>query len=86
MFRYYCFVTRFVFIVVYWSCQYIARASNSSLRHWQQMGGVSIEEDMIIDKSIRRSLNSRASVLKVRDLSSSLLMVLKNVLKCLLVV
>ena len=47
---------------------------------------MSIEEDMIIDKSIRRSLNSRASVLKVRDLSSSLLMVLKNVLKCLLVV
>ena len=53
--------------VVYWSCQFIARASNSSLRHWEQMGGVSIQEDMIIDKSIRRSVNSRASVLKVRE-------------------
>ena len=54
-------------LLVHWSCQFIARASNSSLRHWEQMGGVSIQEDMIIDKSIRRSVNSRASVLKVRE-------------------
>ncbi|KAA8526840.1 hypothetical protein F0562_008931 [Nyssa sinensis] len=33
-------------------------------RHWQQMGGVSITEDIIIDKSIHRSINSRSSVLK----------------------
>ncbi|WZZ43266.1 hypothetical protein YC2023_039525 [Brassica napus] len=34
--------------------------TNSSLRHWQQMGGLSIQEDMFIYKSIRRSVNSRA--------------------------
>ncbi|KAG2316205.1 hypothetical protein Bca52824_019327 [Brassica carinata] len=41
--------------------------------HWQQMGGVSIQVDMIIDKSIRRSVNSRASVLKryVADIGKS---------------
>jgi choline transporter-like protein 2/4/5 len=41
-----------------------------SLRHWQQMGGVKINEDIIIDKSIHRSINSRSSVLKVKDLLS----------------
>lgn len=55
-------------IVVYWSCQYIARASNWSLSHWQKMGGVNIQDDVIIDKSIRRSLDSRASVVKVREM------------------
>lgn len=50
---------------VYWSCQFIARVSNSSLKHWQQMGGVNINEDIIIDKSIHSSINSRSSVLKV---------------------
>ena len=66
--NYFFFVMNFFFIyVVYWSCQFIARASNSSLRHWEQMGGVNIQEDMVIDKSIRRSVNSRASVLKVRE-------------------
>ena len=69
----YLFIYLFIYlsfdllIVVYWSCQFIARASNSSLRHWEQMGGVNIQEDMVIDKSIRRSVNSRASVLKVRE-------------------
>lgn len=52
---------------VYWSCQSIARPSNSSLKHWQQMGGVNINQDMIIDKSIHRSINSRSSVLKVEQ-------------------
>ncbi|CAH2053639.1 unnamed protein product [Thlaspi arvense] len=68
-----CYPVIFPSVNVYWSCQYIARASNSSLRHWQQMGGVEIQEDMIIDKSIRRSLNSRASVLKryVADIGKS---------------
>ena len=50
---------------VYWSCQFIARASNTSLLHWQQLGGVSIDEDILIDESIHRSINSRSSVLKV---------------------
>ncbi|KAF3505897.1 hypothetical protein F2Q69_00003507 [Brassica cretica] len=68
-----CYPLIFPSVNVYWSCQYIARASNSSLRHWEQMGGVSIQEDMIIDKSIRRSVNSRASVLKryVADVGKS---------------
>ncbi|KAH9650778.1 Choline transporter protein 1 [Citrus sinensis] len=49
---------------VYWSCQFIARASNMSLKHWQQMGGVTINEDLLIDKSIHRTINSRSAVLK----------------------
>ncbi|CAL5341943.1 unnamed protein product [Camellia sinensis] len=58
---------------VYWNCQFIARVSNVSLRHWQQMGGVSIVEDMLIDKSIHKSINSRSSVLKryVADVGKS---------------
>ncbi|XP_030930166.1 choline transporter protein 1 isoform X2 [Quercus lobata] len=59
-----CYPVIFPSVNVYWSCQYIARASNISLRHWQQMGGVNINEDIIIDKSIHRSINSRSSVLK----------------------
>jgi len=53
------------FCLVYWSCQFIARPSNTSLKHWQQMGGVKINEDIIIDKSIHKSINSRSAVLKV---------------------
>ncbi|KAG2681938.1 hypothetical protein I3843_11G167500 [Carya illinoinensis] len=59
-----CYPVIFPSVNVYWSCQFIARASNMSLRHWQQMGGVKINEDIIIDKSIHRSINSRSSVLK----------------------
>ncbi|KAB2059441.1 hypothetical protein ERO13_A11G283100v2 [Gossypium hirsutum] len=59
-----CYPVIFPSVNVYWSCQFIARASNISLRHWQQMGGVNINEDMVIDKSIHRSINSRSSVLK----------------------
>ncbi|GMI79469.1 choline transporter-like 1 [Hibiscus trionum] len=59
-----CYPVIFPSVNVYWSCQFIARASNTSLRHWQQMGGVNINEDIVIDKSIHRSINSRSSVLK----------------------
>ncbi|KAM3696760.1 hypothetical protein ACB098_06G063800 [Castanea mollissima] len=59
-----CYPVIFPSVNVYWSCQYIARSSNISLRHWQQMGGVNINEDIIIDKTIHRSINSRSSVLK----------------------
>ncbi|PQM34922.1 choline transporter-like protein 2 [Prunus yedoensis var. nudiflora] len=59
-----CYPVIFPSVNVYWSCQFIARPSNVSLRHWQQMGGVNINEDIIIDKSIHRSINSRSSVLK----------------------
>ncbi|KAL5994493.1 Choline transporter protein 1 [Asimina triloba] len=41
-----------------------ARASNVSLRHWQQMGGVNINEDLVIDKTIHRAINSHSAVLK----------------------
>ncbi|KAI4388145.1 hypothetical protein MLD38_000503 [Melastoma candidum] len=33
-----CYPVIFPSVNVYWSCQLIARASNMSLRHWQQMG------------------------------------------------
>lgn len=59
-----CYPVIFPSVNVFWSCQFIARASNMSLRHWQQMGGVKINEDIVIDKSIHRSINSRSSVLK----------------------
>ncbi|XWS52048.1 hypothetical protein CRYUN_Cryun11dG0033800 [Craigia yunnanensis] len=59
-----CYPVIFPSVNVYWSCQFIARASNTSLRHWQQMGGVNINEGIVIDKSIHRSINSRSSVLK----------------------
>ncbi|KAJ8642821.1 hypothetical protein MRB53_004569 [Persea americana] len=49
---------------VYWSCQFVARASNSSLKHWKQMGGVNINEDLLIDKTIHRAINSPSAVLK----------------------
>uniref|UniRef100_A0A2P2JFP0 Choline transporter-like protein n=2 Tax=Rhizophora mucronata TaxID=61149 RepID=A0A2P2JFP0_RHIMU len=59
-----CYPVIFPSVNVYWRCQYVARASNVSLRHWQQMGGVNINEDIIMDKSIHRSINARSSVLK----------------------
>ncbi|ONK79700.1 uncharacterized protein A4U43_C01F9150 [Asparagus officinalis] len=49
---------------VFWSCQFIARASNSSMRHWQQMGGVSIQENILIDKIIHKAINAHSAVLK----------------------
>ncbi|PON84106.1 Choline transporter-like [Trema orientale] len=59
-----CYPVIFPSVNVYWSCQFIARSSNMSMRHWQQMGGVRINEDIVIDKSIHRSINSQSSVLK----------------------
>ncbi|KAL6570605.1 Choline transporter protein 1 [Orobanche gracilis] len=57
----------------YWTCQFIARASNVSLMHWEQMGGVKVIQDISIDKSIHKSINSRSSVLKryVADVGKS---------------
>ncbi|KAI3457473.1 hypothetical protein Pfo_014136 [Paulownia fortunei] len=59
-----CYPVIFPSVNVYWTCQFIARASNVSLKHWEQMGGVKVIEDIAIDKSIHRSINSRSSVLK----------------------
>ncbi|XP_077225969.1 plasma-membrane choline transporter family protein isoform X2 [Tasmannia lanceolata] len=59
-----CYPVIFPSVNVYWSCQFIARASNISLRHWQQMGGVNINEDILIDKTIHRAINSHSAVLK----------------------
>ncbi|KAK6934271.1 Choline transporter-like [Dillenia turbinata] len=51
-----CYPVIFPSVNVFWSCQFIARASNMSLRHWQQMGGVNINENIIIDKTIHSYL------------------------------
>ncbi|XP_057729653.1 choline transporter protein 1 [Arachis stenosperma] len=59
-----CYPVIFPSVNVYWTCQFIARASNVSLNHWQQMGGVSINEDIVIDKSIHKYINARSAVLK----------------------
>ncbi|KAJ4726287.1 choline transporter-like protein 2 [Melia azedarach] len=59
-----CYPVIFPSVNVYWSCQFIARASNMSLKHWLQMGGVNINEDIVIDRSIHKTINSRSSVLK----------------------
>ncbi|KAJ8501396.1 hypothetical protein OPV22_011948 [Ensete ventricosum] len=59
-----CYPVIFPSVNVYWSCQFIARASNVSLKHWQQMGGVDIDENIIIDKTIHRAINSPSAVLK----------------------
>ncbi|KAK1260784.1 hypothetical protein QJS04_geneDACA001914 [Acorus gramineus] len=59
-----CYPVIFPSINVLWSCQIIARASNASMRHWQQMGGVNIDENIIIDKTIHRAINSPSAVLK----------------------
>lgn len=59
---------------VYWSCQFIARASNVSLKHWQQMGGINIDENILIDKTIHKAINSKSSVLKVCKLPGTVLL------------
>ncbi|KAL3647077.1 Choline transporter protein 1 [Castilleja foliolosa] len=68
-----CYPVIFPSVNVYWTCQFIARASNVSLTHWEQMGGVKVMEDLVIDKSIHKSINSRSSVLKryVADVGKS---------------
>ncbi|XP_047959466.1 choline transporter protein 1-like [Salvia hispanica] len=59
-----CYPVIFPSVNVYWTCQFIARASNVSLNHWEQMGGVKVIEDIAIDRSIHKSVNARSSVLK----------------------
>lgn len=59
-----CYPLLFPSVNVYWSCQYVARVSNASLQHWHQIGGVAIDENMLIDKTIHKSINSRSAVLK----------------------
>nr|GMD84086.1 choline transporter-like protein 2 [Ipomoea batatas] len=68
-----CYPVIFPSVNVYWSCQFDSRLSNVSLRHWKEMGGADIVEDIIIDKSIHKSINSRSSVLKryVADVEKS---------------
>ncbi|CAA7390987.1 unnamed protein product [Spirodela intermedia] len=59
-----CYPVIFPSVNVFWSCQFIARASNVSLRHWQQMGGVEIEDNILIDRAIHKAINSHSAVLK----------------------
>jgi choline transporter-like protein 2/4/5 len=68
-----CYPVIFPSVNVYWTCQTIARASNTSLKHWQDMGGVRMVEDIITDKTIHKSINSHSSVFKryVADVGKS---------------
>ncbi|KAM0887234.1 hypothetical protein ACQ4PT_029187 [Festuca glaucescens] len=68
-----CYPIIFPSINVYWSCQFIARPSNVSLKHWQRMGGASIDENMLIDKTIHNTINYKSSFLKryVADIGKS---------------
>ncbi|XP_051126345.1 choline transporter protein 1-like [Andrographis paniculata] len=68
-----CYPVIFPSVNVYWTCQLIARASNVSMKHWEVTGGVKVVEDISIDKSIHKSINSRSSVLKryVADVGKS---------------
>nr|KYP40982.1 Choline transporter-like protein 5 [Cajanus cajan] len=59
-----CYPVIFPSVNVYWSCEFIARASNVSLKHWKQMGGVTINEDIVLDKAIHEYINSHSAVLK----------------------
>ncbi|KMZ56970.1 Choline transporter like family [Zostera marina] len=59
-----CYPVIFPSVNVFWSCQFKAEASNASLKHWQQMGGVNIDENIVIDKIIHKSINSPSAVLK----------------------
>lgn len=68
-----CYPVIFPSVNVLWTCQYIARPSNSSLKHWQQMGGVAIQDSILIDKAIHKAINSPSAVLKryVADIGKS---------------
>lgn len=68
-----CYPVIFPSLNVHWSCQFIARASNMSMQHWEQMGGVRINGDIRIDKTIHKSINAHTSVLKryVADVGKS---------------
>ncbi|CAL1385354.1 unnamed protein product [Linum trigynum] len=68
-----CYPVIFPSVNVHWRCEFVARASNASLRHWQVMGGLNINEDIRIDKTIHKSVNARSSVLKryVADIGKS---------------
>ncbi|ERM95191.1 hypothetical protein AMTRI_Chr07g31260 [Amborella trichopoda] len=59
-----CYPIIFPSINVYWSCQFIAHASNASLNHWRQMGGVNINENGVLEKSVHNGINSPSAVLK----------------------
>lgn len=59
-----CYPVLFPTVNVLWSCQFIAQESNTSLQHWQQMGGVTVDEGMLIDKTVHNLINSRSSVFK----------------------
>lgn len=54
-----------------------------SLRHWQQMGGVNINQDLLIDKSIHKAINSRSSVLKVKNFCLLKLLFMAGINSCL---
>ncbi|XP_051151949.1 choline transporter protein 1 [Andrographis paniculata] len=68
-----CYPVIFPSVNVYWTCQFIAHASNTSIKRWEIMGGVKVIEDIAIDKSIHKAVNARSAVLKryVADVGKS---------------
>lgn len=46
----------------------MARKSNVSLEQWHQMGGQTVDDDMTLDKTVHKSINSQSSVIKVENL------------------
>lgn len=59
-----CYPVLFPTTNVFWSCQFAAHASNVSLQHWKDMGGVDIDEGDIIVKAIHSALNAPSAILK----------------------
>lgn len=47
----------------------MTRKSNVSLQQWHMMGGQTVDDGMILDKTVHKSINSQSSVLKVHHLS-----------------
>lgn len=59
-----CYPVLFPTTNVLWSCQFAAHASNVSLQHWKDMGGVEIDQGDIIVKAIHAALNAPSAILK----------------------
>ncbi|KAL8228688.1 hypothetical protein R6Q57_013588 [Mikania cordata] len=59
-----CYPVLFPSVNVLWSCEFMTRKSNASLQQWHQMGGQTVDDGMILDKTVHKSINSQSSVLK----------------------
>ncbi|KAD7117912.1 hypothetical protein E3N88_05180 [Mikania micrantha] len=59
-----CYPVLFPSVNVLWSCEFMTRKSNASLQQWHQMGGQTVDDGMMLDKTVHKSINSQSSVLK----------------------